>query len=149
MEKKQFVQLMDERLKLIRTEFKLTQENMSAIIGISKKTLIEIEKGRKSMGWTCAVAFATIFSGSRILRDTMGDDIPGFIIAVAFKDLTIDHPKTMGGKVWWKTISLKNNYRIQQNMFSRHYRLLDPENHRLFSTFNINEMKEVALSYMS
>jgi Predicted transcriptional regulators len=47
MGKKQFVKLMDEKLKLIRTEYGLTQDKMALILGISKKTLIEIEKTEK------------------------------------------------------------------------------------------------------
>jgi DNA-binding XRE family transcriptional regulator len=143
MEKKQFVQLMDKKIKLIRTEYGLTQDKMAAIMGISKKTLIEIEKNRKSLGWTGSVALATIFSDSTLLHDAIGGDMSDFIIAVAFKDVDVDYPKTWGGKVWWKTISEKKGYRIQQNMFSRHYRLLDQENRRIYASFNLEEIEAV------
>lgn len=143
MEKKQFVNLMDEKLKLIRTEYGLTQDKMAAILGISKKTLIEIEKSRKSLGWTNSVALGSIFSDSTILHDAIGGDISGFIIAMAFKNIEVDYPKTWGGKVWWKTISEKKGYRIQQNLFSRHYRLLDQENHRMYVSFSLKETEEI------
>lgn len=143
MEKKQFVRLMDEKLKLIRTEYGLTQDKMAAILGISKKTLIEVEKNRKSMGWTSSVALASIFSDSTILHDAIGGDISDIIIALAFKDIDVDYPKTWGGKVWWKTISEKKCYRIQQNMFSRHYRLLDQENRRIYASFSLRETEEI------
>lgn len=143
MKKRDFVKFMDEKLKLIRTEYGLTQDKMAVILGISKKTLIEIEKNRKSLGWTSSVALASIFSESTILHDAIGGDMSDIIIAVAFKDVDVDYPKTWGGKVWWKTISEKKGYRIQQNMLSRHYRLLDQENRRIYVSFNLEETKAV------
>lgn len=149
MEKKQFVKLMDEKLKLIRTEYGLTQDKMAIILGISKKTLIEVEKNRKSLGWTGSVALASIFSDSTILHDAIGGDMSGIIIALAFKDVDVNYPKTWGGKVWWKTISENKGYRIQQNLFSRHYRLLNHENHRIYASFNIEETEEVMNKILS
>lgn len=143
MEKKQFIKLMDEKIKLIRTEYGLTQDKMASILGISKKTLIEIEKNRKSLGWTSSVALASIFSDSNILHDATGGDGSDIIIALAFKNVDIDYPKTWGGKVWWKTITELSGYRIQQNMFSRHYRLLDQENSRRYASFSLEETETI------
>ncbi len=144
MDKKEFIKLMDEKIKLIRTEYGLTQDKMAAILGISKKTLIEIEKNRKSLGWTNSVVFASIFSDSTILYDTLGGDIPGFIIALSFMNIDVDYPSTWGGKIWWKTISeMENGYRIQQNIFSRHYRILDQENHRIYASFSLEDTESV------
>ena len=47
---------------------------MAAVLGISKKTLVEIEKGRSSLGWTGAAAFAAIFRESGILQAQFGGD---------------------------------------------------------------------------
>ncbi len=140
---------MDEKLKLIRTEYGLTQDKMAIILGISKKTLIEVEKNRKSLGWTGSVALASIFSDSTILHDAVGGDMSGIIIALAFKDVDVNYPKTWGGKVWWKTISENKGYRIQQNLFSRHYRLLNHENHRIYASFNIEETEDVMNKILS
>ncbi len=54
MTREEFIQMMDEREKLIRTEYGLTQDKMAIALGISKKTLVEIEKGRRTLGWTGA-----------------------------------------------------------------------------------------------
>lgn len=67
MTKKEFAAQMDGNLKAVRKEYGFTQEKMAAVLGISKKTLVEIEKERSSLGWTGAAAFAAIFSESRIL----------------------------------------------------------------------------------
>lgn len=143
MEKETFVNVMDSKLKLIRIEFGLTQEKMAGILGISKKTLVEIEKNRKSLGWTSSVALASIFSDSTILRDALGGDMSDVIIAVAFKDIEVDYPQTWGGKIWWDTISEKKGFKIQQNILSQHYRLLDKGDRRIFSGFELKEVEEM------
>ena len=50
MDRDTFVDLMNHQLKLVRTEYGLTQEAMARALGLSKKTLVEIEKGRSSLG---------------------------------------------------------------------------------------------------
>ncbi len=142
MTKNEFVEFMDKKLKLVRTEYGLTQDKMAIVLGISKKTLVEIEKNRKSLGWTGAVALASIFSHSIVLQDATGGDLDDIIIALAFKDMAVDYPKTWGGKVWWKTISEQKGFKIQQNMFSRHFRLLNPENRRIYASFHQEEVEE-------
>ena len=67
----------------------------------------------------------------------------GIIISLAFRDLEVDYPKTWGGKVWWKTVQESNGYRIQQNLFSHHYRILDQENRRLFASFSLEDVSSV------
>lgn len=143
MNKEDFIIFMSEKLKLIRTEYGLTQDKMAVILGISKKTLVEIEKNRKSLGWTNSVALASIFADSKVLQDAIGGEVSDIIIALAFRDVDVDYPKTLGGKVWWKTVFEKNAYQIQQNIFSRHYRLLDQENRRVYASFSLEETKDV------
>lgn len=142
MEKEQFVSIMDDKIKQIRIEYGLTQEKMAPILGISKKTLVEIEKKRKSLGWTGSVALASVFSDSKILNEAIGGSISDVIITVAFRDTKVTYPKTWGGEIWWKTIEEKHGNRIQQNMVSRHYRVLDQKDRRLHATFNFEEAKE-------
>lgn len=142
MTKNDFVRFMDGKLKLVRTEYGLTQDKMAVVLGISKKTLVEIEKNRKSLGWTGAVALSTIFSNSIVLQDATGGDLTDIIIAIAFRDIQVDYPKTWGGRVWWKTLTETKGYRTQQNMFSRHFRILDPQDRRVFASFHLPEVEE-------
>ena len=72
MTKEELVSEVNSKLKLVRTEYGLTQDKMSVILGISKKTLVESEKGRRSLGWTEVVALTAIFANSEILRDALG-----------------------------------------------------------------------------
>ena len=115
MTKKEFAAQMDGLLKAVRKEYGFTQEKMAAVLGISKKTLVEIEKERSSLGWMGAAAFA---------------------------DAEPQYPKTMGGKVWWREIMKKKGYRIQQNLISGHFRLLDKEDHRLMASFELERVLE-------
>ncbi|MDR1431401.1 MAG: helix-turn-helix domain-containing protein, partial [Propionibacteriaceae bacterium] len=52
MNRESFIASCDDKVKLVRVEYGLTQDTMSHILGISKKTLVDIEKGRRSLGWT-------------------------------------------------------------------------------------------------
>lgn len=142
MTKKEFAVRMDMVLKAVRKEYGFTQEKMAAVLGISKKTLVEIEKGRSSLGWTGAAAFAVIFSESRILQEQYGGELTDLVEALAFEDAKPQYPKTMGGKVWWREIMKKKGYRIQQNLISGHFRLLDQENHRLMASFEMERILE-------
>lgn len=140
MTKKEFVLQMDKNLKAVRKEYGFTQEKMAAVLGFSKKTLVEIEKERSSLGWTGAVAFAVIFSESGILQENYGGELTDLLEALAFADAEPKYPKTMGGKVWWREIMKKKGYRIQQNLISGHFRLLDKEDHRLMASFELERV---------
>jgi DNA-binding XRE family transcriptional regulator len=142
MKKVEFIYIMDQQVKLIRSEYGLNQDKMAALLGLSKKTLIEIEKGRSSLGWTGAVALASIFSNSTIINNSLGGDVEDIIVAIAFNDVEVKYPRTMGGKIWWKTVLEKEGYVIQQNILSHHYRLLDPDKRRRIASFEYSEVVE-------
>ena len=85
MDRKQFIDEMDIHLKLVRTEYGYTQDAMAQVLGISKKTLVEIEKGRSSLGWVGAVAFSALFAESRILTSLLGGEASDMVKAIAFE----------------------------------------------------------------
>ena len=142
MTKKEFAAQMDGKLKAVRKEYGFTQEKMAAVLGLSKKTLVEIEKGRSSLGWMGAAAFAAIFSESSLLQEAFGGELTDLVEALAFSDAAPQYPKTMGGKVWWRETLRKKGYRIQQNLISGHFRLLDREDHRLMASFELERVLE-------
>lgn len=141
MTKDAFVAEMDRHVKLVRTEYGFTQDMMSRVLGMSKKTLVEIEKGRTSLGWTGAVALCTIFSGSQVLSGLLGGEAGDMVRALAFEDTKPVYPKTMGGKVWWRFVETYGPYTIQQNILSQHYRALDREDGRVCSSFDLEEIR--------
>ena len=137
-----FVTIVNSKLKLVRTEYGLTQDKMAVILGISKKSLVESEKGRRSISWTEAVALTSIFEKSTILNDALGEDYASMVSALALQDVEISYPSTMGGKIWWREIKSVNGYRIQQNIISNHYRILDDKDRRLLSSFRLEQIEE-------
>lgn len=141
MDRETFITEMDRQVKLVRTEYGFTQEGMSKVLGLSKKTLVEIEKGRASLGWMGAVAFGTLFSGSQVLSGIWGGEASDMVLALAFTDTKPVYPKTMGGKIWWRTVEQRGNYRIQQNIMSQHYRILDSEDGRVCSSFDLQQIR--------
>jgi DNA-binding XRE family transcriptional regulator len=136
MSRDEFVKLIDAKLKLIRNEKDYTQDKMAEILGVSKKTLVQIEKGRTSIGWTGAVALCTIFKDSEILQMTFGGNPKDIILTLAFEGYEGGFEKTMGGKVWWRDVQSRGELRIQQNIISQHYRILDMNDKRISSSFD-------------
>ena len=125
MDRQEFIREMDLHLKLVRTEYGYTQEMMASILGLSKKTLVEIEKGRSSLGWMGAVAFSGLFSDSRILSSLLGGEAD---------DMEGKKPyffPTMDGKIWWRSVEESEKWRIQQNIISNHFRALDNRDRRI------------------
>ena len=136
MNKEILIYKMNSMLKLIRTEYGLTQERMAVILGISKKSLVESEKGRRSLGWTEVVALATIFSQSHILQNEFGGELFDIILEIAFEEEREFYMPTMGGKIWWNTIMDKQGYKLQQNIVSMHFRILNPQDQRVLASFH-------------
>jgi len=139
-DKREFINLINNKLKLIRIENNFTQEKMSGIVGLSKKTLIEIEKGRSSLTWAGAVCIATLFEHSEVIQTPFGGDVNEVIKLVAFTHYNTSLPKTLGGKIWWRQLLELNGYKIQQNIISQH--------HRICCSFELDEIelrfKEIA-----
>lgn len=142
MNREEFIKQIDSRVKLIRNEFEYTQDKMAEIIGISKKTLIQVEKERASLGWTTAVAVCTIFKDSEILQLTFGGEVQDIILSLSFDHYERNYKKTMGGKVWWNDIKSEGSFKIQQNIISKHYRILDKEDRRICSSFELDYIED-------
>ncbi|MBO8170906.1 MAG: helix-turn-helix domain-containing protein [Bacillaceae bacterium] len=145
MTKEQLIELVSQKLKLVRTEKGYTQDQMAQILGISRKTLVQIEKGRATAGWTTVVAACALFRDSDLLQTTLGGDPIEIIETIAHDRIDRPKKKTMGGKVWWKEVKRKGNFRLQQNLISQHYRILDNEDYRWYSSFDYDE----AVRYLS
>jgi DNA-binding XRE family transcriptional regulator len=137
MTREEFIKKVDEKIKLIRNEKGYTQDKMAETLGLTKKTLIQIEKGRGSLGWAAAVTACVIFKDSEILQLTFGGDPQDIILSLAFVGYDRGYDKTMGGFLWWQDTKKSEDYRIQQNIISKHYRILDKKDRRVCSSFDI------------
>ena len=143
MNKKEVIKLISPKVKLIRTEKGYTQDEMAEVLGISKKTLVQIEKKRTEANWTTIVAICALFKNSEVIQATLGPAPLEVIETVAHEHIFEPLDKTMGGKVWWKEIQMENGYRLQQNLVSKHYRVINEQDYRLFSSFDKEETTRV------
>ncbi|WP_181348185.1 helix-turn-helix transcriptional regulator [Thalassobacillus sp. CUG 92003] len=142
MDKAFLIEQVSLKMKLIRVEFDYNQSRMAAVLGLSKKTLVQIEKGRTQAGWTTVVAVCALFRDSDILKSLLGEDPLEVIETVAHDYIDRRKGKTLGGKVWWHTIDQSGSFTLQQNVISQHYRIIDEHHYRWFSSFDQNEAKE-------
>ena len=141
LEKSTLIEILSKKIKLIRTEFNYSQDYMSEILGISKKTLVQIEKGRIEASWSVTVTLCALFRDSEIVQNTLGGDPLDILQIVAHQSYDTPKELTLGGKIWWTEIHRLGSFRLQKNLVSDHYRILDESNRRWFSTFDENEAK--------
>lgn len=124
-----------ESLRLIRNEYHISQDVFSGMIGITKKTLVQIEKERQPASWSVVVAVCMLFAESEILTMELKSDPRTVIHSIVFDSVKRPKEKTLGGKMFWKTIHEVPGFKVQQNYFSNHYRLLDGYGKRWVSSF--------------
>jgi len=136
------VRIISSKLKLVRVEQGFSQVKMAEILGLSKKTLVQIEKERILSGWTVCVAVCALFRQSEVLQTTMGGDPLEVVQALSDIKTVGPREKTWGGKVWWKMEKRKGRFRLQKNTVSGHYRILDEDNYRWCSSFDREFMLE-------
>ncbi|MFC0189685.1 helix-turn-helix transcriptional regulator [Fictibacillus aquaticus] len=142
MNKEDVIELLWPKVKLVRTEKGYTQDKMSEVLGISKKTLVQIEKDRLQPGWTLIAAMCAIFRQSEILRAALGGDPVDVIEVVSHSHVNSVKEKTWGGHVWWRELKREGTYRLQQNLISQHYRILNNNDYRVYSSFDEKEARE-------
>lgn len=141
MNRDEITALLSDQVKALRAEYNLSQETFSGILGLSKKTLIQVEKGRSQLNWSTVIALCALFNESEALRAALGDDPIHIVRAATYNSLALPK-KTMGGKIWWRELRQSSGFRLQQNLVSGHYRILDARDRRWFSSFDYGEVVE-------
>lgn len=137
--KEDVIDIMSTKLKLVRVERGLSQEKMAEVLGLSKKTLVQVEKGRIPASWTTCIAAAALFPTSDTLQSSFGGHPLDVIQALVLTDrMQVLRPqeKTLGGKVWWTLEKQMGTFRLQRNIISGHYRILDSQDYRWLSSFD-------------
>jgi Predicted transcriptional regulators len=69
MDKQEFTEILQSKFKIVRTEAGYTQDAMSHTIGLSKKTLVQIEKERILPNWTTCISLCALFRDSEVLTN--------------------------------------------------------------------------------
>jgi len=134
----EFIATCDEKLRLVRAEAELTQDQMAYAIGISKKTLVDIEKGRRTLGWTGAVALVAVFPRSSVLRAALGESNWDMIPLLA-RAAPAAQPSPSGSP-WWERVAQNDRFIIEQNTISQHYRLLARDRTKVAASFDIDDL---------
>jgi len=134
-----FIAACDARLRLVRTEADLTQDEMAYAIGISKKTLVDIEKGRRSLGWTGAVALCSVFPASEVIAGVFGGSPVDMIPVLAHAGHPAARPEAAGNP-WWEVVADNGSFIIEQNTISQHYRLLTKGRAKVAASFDIDDL---------
>lgn len=142
MNKLGFCSMVQNILEDLRKAVNMTLDEMALTIGLSKKTLIQIEKGRNPLKWAEAVTFVSIFNEHDIVKSVFGDEANEIIQSIAIQKSPKRQLKTMGGESWWKSIASKEGFRLQQHKISRHFRILDKENYRVYFSYSKSESLE-------
>ncbi|MGG2027994.1 helix-turn-helix transcriptional regulator [Gottfriedia sp. S16(2024)] len=136
MNKDKLIELTSKNVRMIRLEKGYSQEKMATVLGISKKTLVQIEKERTLLGWTNTVAVCALFKDSMILKNFFGNEPFEVIETIAHEEMNTPKDKTLGRKLFWNEVEKKGVYRVQQNVISQHYRILDDSDYRWYSSFD-------------
>lgn len=141
MTKKEFIEKIQQLEPAVRAEFDLTQDKMASSIGVSKKTLVEMEKRRIAMGWSEAVALSCVFSSSQILQNAFGGNPTELIPDIALLGIEVRKPERSFLAFWWNEIERNEFFVVQQNIITSHYRLLYG-NEKILSSFEYNVIKD-------
>ena len=139
MKKEEVISKVSGKIRVIRAEAGYTQDKMAEIIGISKKTLVQIEKGRIHASWPTVVTVCALFRDSETVQHMLGDAPLEILETIAHEGSNYRKERTLGGRIWWKEIERSKGYILQQNLVSQHYRILDEQHFRLFSSFDEQE----------
>ncbi len=139
MTRESFIALCDRKEKLVRNELGYSQEKMSVLLGLSKKTLVEIEKWRSSLGWQGAVTLCTLFQNTREITLTFGSDIPALLRALT-EDAAYLQPVESPYSAWVPILELGDKV-IEQNSASQLYRLREG-GETLAASFELAELRK-------
>lgn len=140
--REEIIESVSEKMKLIRIEAGYTQDKMAEVIGLSKKTLVQIEKGRLYAGWSTVVTVCALFRETETVRFLFGNEPLEVLETVAREGMDYRKEKTLGGKVWWREVEKINGFILQQNIISQHYRIIDEDHFRIFSSFEEQDSKD-------
>ncbi|HJV31040.1 MAG TPA: helix-turn-helix domain-containing protein [Bacillales bacterium] len=136
MTRDEIILIVSEKLRLIRTEAGYTQDKMAEIVGLSKKTLVQIEKGRVLANWAVVVSICALFRETETVQNLFGNEPLEVLETVAREGIDVRRRKTFGGRIWWRELSRKKGFILQQNILSKHFRIVDEENYRVFSSLD-------------
>ncbi|ALM57417.1 MULTISPECIES: XRE family transcriptional regulator XdrA [Staphylococcus] len=138
MDRQQFTDLIQTKFKMVRIEAGYTQDTMAQTIGLSKKTLVQIEKERVLPNWTTCVSICALFRDSDVLNSTFGCDPLEMVQTISRNHCAYPNHSTTSD-IYWNTIDSRNGFILQSNKVSDIYRVLNNETQPIFGTSKLRE----------
>ena len=133
MDREAFTKVIQSKFKIIRTEAGYTQDSMSQTVGLSKKTLVQIEKERIIPNWTTCVSICALFRDSDTLTSTFGGD--PLELAQVLSRGNAFYPDYLKESLYWGTVEEKDGWTLQRNKMNDLHRVLNPENRPVHASY--------------
>ena len=138
MDRQSFTDLIQTKFKMVRIEAGYTQDTMAQTIGLSKKTLVQIEKERVLPNWTTCVSICALFRDSDVSNNTFGCDPLEIVQTISRNHCAYPNHSTTSD-IYWNTMETRNGFILQSNKVSNIYRVLNPEKQPIFGTSKLRE----------
>ncbi|WP_051189121.1 helix-turn-helix transcriptional regulator [Halalkalibacillus halophilus] len=138
------------KIKLVRVDLQYTQEEMANMIGISKKTLIQIEKRRQVANWSIVVTFVSLFNDHPIVQHALGEFNPIELIQLITRDeINFENKEVNPNVMYWNHIKEKQGYRLEQNHLNQTYRVVDQNLKLFYRSINYENTKRYFANLMT
>jgi hypothetical protein len=70
------------------------------------------------------------------------NDEPTLVVrSIVFDSVALPKSQTMGGRMFWRTLKTESGFKIQQNYFSSHYRIVDGMGRRFISSYEKGQVE--------
>lgn len=138
--KQDLVSKISKSLKLLRAEYGYSQLEMATSIGLSKKTLIQIEKDRMVLSWGATCAVCAVFRGSKMLQMELGEDPVNLVETLAHDNLQMYTETVSRNYVFWDVILDNGEYILAKNILTDHYKITTHNGKKLSSSFDENKI---------
>ncbi len=139
--KQDLVSKISASLKLLRAEYGYSQLEMAASIGLSKKTLIQIEKDRMVLGWSATCAVCAVYRGSKLLQMELGEDPVNLIETLAHENLQMYADTASRNYVFWDVIQDNGEYILAKNILTDHFKITSLAGKKLRASFDETKIK--------
>lgn len=147
MTRQDLIKVVSDNIKVLRAEYDYSQQAMANAIGISKKTLIQVEKDRILLSWTATCAACAVFRSSKLLTMTLGGDPAALVETLAHKYCYTYEDTGNKNYLFWDVIKDNGEYSLQKNIISEHYKIADKNGKRLFSSFDQEKAEAIYNEY--
>ncbi|MFK5884105.1 MAG: hypothetical protein QM489_07205 [Candidatus Izemoplasma sp.] len=139
--KSEFCKTIHLMIMEIRLEYNLSQTVMANMIGVSKKTYIQLEKQRIILKWSEAVTISTIFKDSKTIVNVFGDDIISIIHLISFEKPIFEYQNNANTSKMIM-INKENKFLLQQDKISKLYRITDQTKLLVYISFSETDIKK-------